>query len=84
MIFEGAGRMNKSEPTEKLAKERGITLKQDETAVNSVFEVMTDTLSRADRIEIRGFGSFKVKDYDGFTGRNPKTGEMIDVNPKKL
>jgi len=76
--------MNKSEPTEKLAKERGITLKQDETAVNSVFEVMTDTLSRADRIEIRGFGSFKVKDYDGFTGRNPKTGEMIDVNPKKL
>lgn len=76
--------MNKSELKEKLSIERGITIKQAEVAVNSLFEVMTETLSRAGRIEIRGFGSFKVKEYDGFKGRNPKTGELVDVSPKKL
>ena len=45
---------------------------------------MENALIRSDRLEIRGFGSFKVKDYDGYKGRNPKTGELIEVNSKKL
>jgi len=45
---------------------------------------MENALTRNERVEIRGFGSFKVKQYDGYKGRNPKTGEVIDVSPKKL
>ncbi len=45
---------------------------------------MSDTLTHGGRIEIRGFGSFIVKDYKAYMGRNPKTGEVINVNPKKL
>jgi len=76
--------MKKSDLIGELSRVRGITLKQAETVVNSVFEVMTESLTRADRIEIRGFGSFKVKGYDGYKGRNPKTHARIEVEPKKL
>ena len=49
-----------------------------------VFSTMSRALIAGDRIEIRGFGSFVVKTYDGYTGRNPKTGETIQVEEKKL
>ncbi len=49
-----------------------------------IFQAMTDTLADGGRIEIRGFGSMTVKNYKAYTGRNPKTGETIDVKPKKL
>jgi len=45
---------------------------------------MTDALQSGDRIEIRGFGSFVVKEYEAYTGRNPKTGETVQVKAKKL
>jgi integration host factor subunit beta len=45
---------------------------------------MTDALAKGDNIEIRGFGSFSVKEYGTYYGRNPKTGEKIKVKPKKL
>jgi integration host factor subunit beta len=54
--------MNKSELIEKLAQAEGITLIVSELAVNVTFESMAHTLARSDRVEIRGFGSFKVKD----------------------
>ncbi|QCQ21948.1 HU family DNA-binding protein [Desulfoglaeba alkanexedens] len=76
--------MTKSQLIEALAKAEGITLKAAETAVNVTFESMEKALIQGDRVEIRGFGSFKVKQYDGYKGRNPKTGELIEVNPKKL
>jgi len=76
--------MTKSQLIEELAKAEGITLKAAETAVNVTFESMEKALIQGDRVEIRGFGSFKVKQYDGYKGRNPKTGELIEVNPKKL
>jgi integration host factor subunit beta len=76
--------MTKSELVEKLAKTEGITVKAAETAVNVTFENMAKTLEQAGRIEIRGFGSFKVKNYEGYSGRNPKTGELITVEAKKL
>lgn len=76
--------MTKSELIETLAKAEGITLKAAETAVNVTFQSMEQALIRSDRLEIRGFGSFKVKSYEGYKGRNPKTGELIEVNSKKL
>jgi len=52
--------------------------------VNTVFSEMENALVRGERVEIRGLGSFKVKRYEGYKGRNPKTGEVIEVAQKKL
>jgi len=76
--------MTKSELIEALADAEGITLKTAEVVVNTAFKTMEKALSNSDRIEIRGFGSFKVKEYDSYHGHNPKTGEKIVVKPKKL
>ncbi|MBW1916729.1 MAG: integration host factor subunit beta [Deltaproteobacteria bacterium] len=76
--------MNKSQLIEGLAKAEGLTLKKAEMVVNTLFENMTEALVENERIEIRGFGSFKVKSYEGYQGRNPKTGEIIEVGEKKL
>ena len=51
--------------------------------VNLVFAGFTDALKKGDRIEIRGFGSFVVREYDAYKGRNPKTGKRIEVKQKK-
>lgn len=76
--------MNKSELIEKLAEVSGINVIQAEEVVNLIYRKMRDTMVNGGRIEIRGFGSFVVKTYDAYQGRNPKTGEKIDVPPKKL
>jgi integration host factor subunit beta len=76
--------MNKSQLIEALAKAENLTIKKAEMVVNTMFGSVEEALVKGDRVEIRGFGSFKVKDYDGYQGRNPKTGEIIDVGQKKL
>jgi integration host factor subunit beta len=76
--------MNKSQLIETLAKQEDLPLKKAEEVVNTVFGDMEKALIRGERVEIRGLGSFKVKEYGGYKGRNPKTGEIIDVAPKKL
>ena len=76
--------MNKSELVEALSLRKNLTYKKSEQIVNLVFDSMSDALINDDRIEIRGFGSFMVKDYKAYMGRNPKTGEVIEVKPKKL
>ncbi|HIJ58258.1 MAG TPA: integration host factor subunit beta [Deltaproteobacteria bacterium] len=76
--------MNKSQLIESLAKEESLPLRKTEEIVNTVFGEMEAALIRGERVEIRGLGSFKVKKYDGYKGRNPKTGEMIKVASKKL
>ncbi|WP_027714157.1 HU family DNA-binding protein [Desulfuromonas sp. TF] len=76
--------MNKSELVESLANSKALTYKKSEEIVNLIFDSMAETLSGGGRIEIRGFGSFVVKDYKAYTGRNPKTGEVIEVKPKRL
>lgn len=76
--------MNKSELIEKLAERCGLNVMQSEEIVNLIYRKMRDTLVNGGRIEIRGFGSFVVKEYDAYQGRNPKTGQKIDVPPKKL
>ena len=69
---------------EALAREEGLPLKKAEEVVNTVFGEIETALVKGERVEIRGLGSFKVKKYDGYKGRNPKTGEIIKVAPKKL
>lgn len=76
--------MNKSELIELLAEKREFSFKRSEEIINTIFESMTKALASGDRIEIRGFGSFVVKDYKPYVGRNPKTGEAINVKPKRL
>jgi len=67
-----------------VAAAEGITIKEAEIAVKTVFGSMEQALTGEDRIEIRGFGSFQVRSYQGYQGRNPRTGETIQVNNKKL
>ncbi|MGD9329835.1 MAG: HU family DNA-binding protein [Desulfobacterales bacterium] len=67
-----------------LAQQQGISQKKAKEIVDIIFESMTQTLAMNDRVDIRGFGTFKVKQYDGYTGRNPKTGEAVQVDPKRL
>lgn len=76
--------MNKSELVDALANENSLTYKKAEEIVNLIFDSMAETLCIGGRIEIRGFGSFVVKDYKSYMGRNPKTGEVIKVRPKRL
>jgi len=76
--------MNKSDLVKALAKEMDLPMRKAEEIVDMVFKTMTDALVAGNRIEIRGFGSFVVKRYDGYTGRNPKTGEKITVSSKHL
>lgn len=76
--------VNKSELIEKLAERSGLNVLQAEEVVNLIYRKMRDAMVAGGRIEIRGFGSFVVKEYDAYQGRNPKTGEKIPVPPKKL
>lgn len=76
--------MNKSELIEALALRKNLSFKKAEEIINTIFESMANALRDGERIEIRGFGSFVIKDYKPYIGRNPKTGEAITVNPKKL
>ena len=76
--------MNKSELIEQLAERAKLNVVQAEEVVTLIYRKMRDTLISGGRIEIRGFGSFVVKEYGAYEGRNPKTGEKIPVPPKKL
>jgi integration host factor subunit beta len=76
--------MTKSDLIEKLSEQGKLSKKQAETIVAHVFDSMTAAMKAGDRIEIRGFGSFKVKHYKPYVGRNPKTGEKVEVKAKKL
>ena len=76
--------MNKSDLIEALSKSEDLTRTKAEEVVNLVFSEMTNALAAGDRVEIRGLGSFKVKNYDEYKGRNPKTGKQIKVKPKML
>ena len=76
--------MNKSQLIEALAKAENLALKKAEEIVNTIFGDMETALIQGQRVEIRGFGSFKIKHYQGYKGRNPKTGEVINVAEKRL
>ncbi|WP_279388709.1 HU family DNA-binding protein [Pseudodesulfovibrio tunisiensis] len=76
--------MNKSELIKALAEKRKIHVDEATKVVGAFVDSIKEALLRGDRVEIRGFGSFKIKDYEGYVGRNPKTGDVVQVQPKKL
>ena len=76
--------MNKSELVKALADQANISLDEATLVVNTFVDSMKDALLEGGRVEIRGFGSFKVKEYGSYAGRNPRTGEKVAVEPKRL
>lgn len=76
--------MNKSELIEALAAKINMPMREAGSITSTLIDTMTKALADGDSIEIRGFGSFVVKEYTSYTGRNPKTGQKIKVSPKKL
>ncbi|HOJ51424.1 MAG TPA: HU family DNA-binding protein [Syntrophales bacterium] len=76
--------MNKSGLIEELSRKENLTEKKAAEVINLIFKGFSEELKNGGRIEIRGFGSFVVREYKGYTGRNPKTGKNIEVPPKRL
>lgn len=76
--------MTKSELIDAVTAKANIPRKRAEEVVNLIFDSMKEALIQGDRIEIRGFGSFKTKHYEPYMGRNPKTGRLIEVREKVL
>lgn len=76
--------MNKSDLIAALARDQNLPIQTAESIVTIVLDAMTETLAKGDNIEIRGFGSFTVREYNSYNGRNPNTGEVVQVKPKKL
>jgi len=76
--------VTKSELIEKIAENLKLPAGKAEAIVNCVFDSMVKALEQGEGIEIRGFGSFTVRDYKAYEGRNPRTGEPVHVAPKRL
>ena len=76
--------MNKRGVIKALKKESGLTQSEAATVVDMFFDEMFNALAKGDRVEIRGLCSFYIKKYKTYAGRNPRTGEAVNVKPKKL
>ncbi len=76
--------MTKSELIETVANKLELPKGKAELIVNCVFDSMEASLKQGERIEIRGFGSFEIRNYKSYEGRNPRTGTKVDVKPKRL
>jgi len=77
--------MTKSELIEAVSTEiKSFSKKDVEIIVDSLFQAMSDSLSNGEKVEIRGFGSFKIKEREGRQGRNPKSGENIFIEAKRV
>jgi integration host factor subunit beta len=76
--------MNKLELIQALKESNGLSKSEAATIVDLFFNEMANALAKGDRVEIRGLCSFYVKKYKAYAGRNPKTGERVQIAPKKL
>ena len=76
--------MNKSELIEEISKQLDIPYKKADTVVNLIFGSIVDAMKNNRRVEVRGFGSFVMRDYKPYVGRNPKSGNKIHVKAKRL
>jgi len=76
--------MTKAELVEEVSRVSDLTKKHSEVIVDSVFQTIIDALHRGEKIELRGFGSFRLRQREPRKGRNPKTGDKVDVPPKKV
>ena len=76
--------MVKAELIAKVSQKENIPVYAARTIVDLFFEAMKEALERGERVEVRGFGSFRVKSCRSYKGRNPRTGETVEVPPKRL
>ena len=76
--------MTKSDLIEHLCQVEKLPKGRAELLVNIIFDSMEQSLRRGERIEIRGFGSFEIREYRAYEGRNPRTGTAVAVKPKRL
>ncbi len=76
--------MNKTDLSARLSEKEKIVGKDAKVIVDLLFDAMKEALEKGEGIEIRGFGSFMVRNYGNYKGRNPKTGQAVDVPPKKV
>jgi len=76
--------MTKAELVEEVSKVSDLTKKHSEVIVDTVFRSIIDALQKGEKIELRGFGSFRLRQREPRKGRNPKTGARVDVPPKRV
>jgi integration host factor subunit beta len=76
--------MTKAELVEKVAEKIQLTKKQTETIVNILLNSITEALSEGDKVELRGFGSFRIRKRNPREGRNPKTGDTVQIPAKRV
>ena len=76
--------MNKFELIKTLQKKTDISMREAEIVVERFFGGISDALADGERVEIRGFCTFSVKNYKAYTGRNPKTNEKIEIKAKRM
>src|SRR4051794_477168 len=76
--------MTKSDLIEHLCQVEKLPKGRAELLVNTIFDCLEQSLRRGERIEIRGFGSFEIRHYRSYQGRNPRTGSTVAVKPKRL
>ncbi len=76
--------MIKADLVDKIAKEMNISKQEAEIGVNFFFKTLKDAIQRGEEIELRGFGSFRFRKRDARSGRNPRTGEPVQVPSKKV
>jgi integration host factor subunit beta len=77
-------KMTKADLVEKVADEAEMTKKDAEQLVEIIFDSIIDTLNKGEKIELRGFGSFRVRQRNERKGRNPKTGDAVDIPAKRV
>jgi integration host factor subunit beta len=76
--------MTRSGLVKQVAKKGKISVLQAESVVETIFDCIKRAFLGGERVEVRGLGTFKVRSYKGYQGRNPKTGQAIIVQPKRL
>jgi integration host factor subunit beta len=83
-VFKGEDTMTKSDLIDVLCEAQRMPKGRAELLVNVIFDSMEASLRKGERIEIRGFGSFEIREYRAYEGRNPRTGSAVAVKPKRL
>ena len=76
--------MTKADLIDEVSRVSSLTKKETETIVNTVFDNITDALAKGDKVELRGFGSFRIRHRNSRKGRNPKTGDAVSVPEKRV
>ena len=76
--------MTKADLVERVASEADMTKKDAEQLVEIIFDTIISTLNKGEKIELRGFGSFRLRERNSRKGRNPKTGESVEIPAKRV